>query len=308
MKRCISSCWLVSLICLCAPAGRAALRYDALGASDAVGVGASSPGANGQPNNGYVYRIATWLTARYPHWTLENRGVSGFTAPAIRDVELSPAILAQPDIVTVWAGGNDIRVSIQTLEPTSVLKARFEDAFTTILRRLRQETRACIVTANVPDFSRVPAAIFLTPLQLQLAHDDSLAVNESIARAAAAYGIPVVDLFSDPQSLDPGNFSADGFHPNDQGYLNMAALFEAVLHASAWRTVSGLGDVNGDGLINLADAASLLSLAAGMSPATDRQAVAGDVSPPGGDNALGMGDVVILARRAAGLVPDSDWW
>lgn len=292
---------------ICGPAASATLRYDALGASDAVGVGASTPGPDGQPNNGYVYRITTWLTTRYPHWTLENRGVEGLTAPEIRDQELSDAVLAQPQIVTVWSGGNDVLLSVLTPEPTSTLRARFEDAFTTILRRLRTETPAQIVTANLPDLSRVPAAIFLSPVGLQLAHNDCVALNESIGRVAALYGIPVVDLFSDPLSYVPANLSPDGFHPNDQGYLNLATLFEAALRAIAWRTVSGLGDVNGDGSISLADAATLLSLVAGTSQATDRQAVAGDASPPGGDNALGIGDAVVIARRAAGLVPDSDW-
>ncbi|HEY3413675.1 MAG TPA: GDSL-type esterase/lipase family protein [Armatimonadota bacterium] len=307
MQRYLAICWFACLFGLWAPAGGAALRYDALGASDAVGIGASSPGANGQPNNGYVYLLANWLTARYPHWTLENRGVEGLTAPEIRDQELNPAILAQPDIVTLWAGANDVRVSIQKQETTAVLQSGFELAYTTILSRLRGETHAFIVTANIPDLSLVPSAVFLTAPLRQLAHDDSLAVNQSIARVAAAYGVPVIDLFSDPTSYDPANFWVDGFHPNDQGYLILAMRFEAVLQAGAWRKVSGLGDVNGDGVIDIADAAALLSGIGGMSSASNRQAVAGDVAPPGGDGRIDITDAVFIARRVAGLVPDGDW-
>lgn len=292
---------LLSGVAALQPSSCASVRYDALGASDAVGVGASWPGAAGQPNNGYVYRIDTWLNGRYSNWVLENRGVEGFTAPEIRDGELDAAIAAQPAIVTVWAGGNDIRVSIQTSQTTAALTATFQDAYATILRRLRQETSAYIVTANLPDLSRIPSAILLTASQRQLAHDDSLAVNEVITQVATTYGVPVVEVYADPQSYLPANYWIDGFHPSDAGYLLLAGKFEALLQANAWRVVSGRGDVNGDGEVTVTDAVSLLAIVAGLSEATDRQAVAGDMAPAAGDNALGIEDAVGILRRVFGL-------
>lgn len=280
---------------------RADIRYDALGASDAVGTGATSPGANGQPNNGYVYRIDTWLTSRYNHWTLENRGVEGFTAPEIRDNELTPAIAAQPAVVTVWAGVNDIRVSLETFQTTAVLKAAFQDAYTTIIRRLRQETSAYIVTANVPDVSRMPFAVLLPASVRQLAHDDSVAVNDVISQVAVTYNVSVVDVYDDPDSYNSGNFYNDGFHPNDAGYLLLAGKFEGVLQANAWQIVSGRADVNGDGTVNAADAGAVLSIVAGLSTASDRQAVAGHLTTSGGGHTLRIEDAVSVLRLASGL-------
>jgi hypothetical protein len=40
--------------------------------------------------------------------------------------------------------------------------------------------------------------------------------------------VPVVDLMCDARSYQPGAYSADGFHPSDQGY---AYLAEAYLQA-----------------------------------------------------------------------------
>lgn len=293
---------LLALAFLCiASACPANVRYDALGASDAVGTGATSPGANAQPNNGYVYRIDSWLTSRYSHWTLENRGVEGFTAPEIRDVELNPAIAAQPAVVTVWAGVNDIRLSLQSFQTTSALKAAFQDAYTTVIRRLRQETSAYIVTANVPDVSRMPFAILLPASVRQLAHDDSVAVNDVITQVASTYNVPVVEVYADPDSYATANFYVDGFHPNDAGYLLLAGKFEAVLQANAWRIVSGRADVNGDGVVNAADAGALLAIFGGLSASSDRQAVAGDLSPSSGDNALRIDDAVATLRLLSGL-------
>jgi lysophospholipase L1-like esterase len=227
--------------------------------------------------------------------------VEGFTTPEIRDTELSPAVAAQPAVVTVWAGVNDIRVSLESLQTTAALKAGFQDAYTTILLRLRQETSAYIVTANVPDVSRMPFAILLPDSLRQLAHDDSLAVNEAIAQVAATYNVQVVDVYSDPDSYAAANFYVDGFHPNDAGYLLLAGKFESVLKANAWQIVSGHADVNGDGVVNAADAGALLSIVGGLSSASDRQVVAADLAPAAGDNGLRIEDAISILRLLSGL-------
>jgi lysophospholipase L1-like esterase len=284
---------------------RGAVRYTALGASDAVGVGSSAYPT--QPNGGYVFRISDWLQARYSPWTLHNLGVSGYTAPDIRDHTLAPAIADAPDMVTLWVGGDDIKDSVLQNESTEALKTRFEAAYTTIISRLRTETNATVVTANLPDLSRIPAAAWFPDSYKALATADTNALNEVIARVAAQYGVPVVDLFSLAASYDPANFSSDGFHPNDAGYAAMAEQFEAALKVNAWRRVSGLGDVNGDANITASDAVATLEIAAGLRPADDRQAVASDTFPAGGDGVVDISDALQTLRCSYGLVAGADW-
>ena len=41
--------------------------------------------------------------------------------------------------------------------------------------------------------------------------------------------VPVVDLMCDARSYQPGIYSSDGFHPNDQGYAYLAeVLLQAI--------------------------------------------------------------------------------
>lgn len=296
---------ILLLIVMCAAACHAAPRYTALGASDAIGTGSSK--APAMPNGGYVFLISDWLDARYAPWTLHNLGASGYTAPDIRDNTLDRAIADKPDIVTVWVGGNDVKNSFFAKEDTATLVARFQPAYTAILARLRNETDAFIVTANLPDFSRIPfASYFGTDLRAKL-KADSDALNEVITSVAAANNVPVVDLYADPASYDPANYSSDRFHPNDSGYAAMASQFETVLKDNAWRLVSGLGDVDGDGEQTAADAGATLQIAAGLLAPDDREAVAADTFPPGGDGAVSVEDAVHTLRRALGLVPAADW-
>jgi hypothetical protein len=210
-------------------------------------------------------------------------------------------------MVTLWVGGDDIKDSVLQNESTEALKTRFEAAYTTIISRLRTETNATVVTANLPDLSRIPAAAWFPDSYKALATADTNALNEVIARVAAQYGVPVVDLFSLAASYDPANFSSDGFHPNDAGYAAMAEQFEAALKVNAWRRVSGLGDVNGDANITASDAVATLEIAAGLRPADDRQAVASDTFPAGGDGVVDILDALQTLRRSYGLVAGADW-
>jgi len=220
IRRLVALAFALSFLCF-TPRMASAYTYTALGASDAVGVGASPM------TDGYVYLIANSLnTARPGSWTLINRGVSGYRAPDIENNTLQPAIADAPDVVTIFVGGDDVKDSVLTGESTASLIARFQPAYTDIINQLRTRTRALVITATIPDLSMVPVAAHLTPTQLALAHADSIAVNNVITSVAAANSVPVVDLFDNAGSYNPANFSSDGFHPNNTGYALLAQLFE----------------------------------------------------------------------------------
>lgn len=297
---------ILGIAFLAAASLRAAPRYAALGASDAVGVGASNynEADPAQPNNGYVYLIHGWMRARYPYWNLSNLGVSGATAPTIAADQLQPAILLNPDVVTVWAGGNDVKNSVLAGEETEALRARFELSFTSIIQRLRGETTAVVVVANLPDMSRLPVALLLSADVRKRAKASSIALNEVIAAVCAANAVPVVDVYGDPETYAWGNYSWDGFHPNDAGYEKLAAKFQAILRRDAWRVVSGLGDVDGDGEVGAQDVALALGSAGGLNALTDRAAVAADVIPNGGNGAATITDATLLLRRIHSIGTD----
>jgi hypothetical protein len=87
----------------------------------------------------------------------------------------------------------------------------------------------------------------------------------------------------------------------------MAAQFEDVLRANAWRLVSGLGDVNGDGVVDAGDTVATLQIVGGLIAADDRQSVAADTAPAGGDSSTDIADALQTLRRVYNLAPDAEW-
>src|SRR5262245_50100030 len=75
--------------------------YAALGASDAVGIGASPV------SEGYVYLLSRRLSAPRHGTNLHNFGVLGAQADQIAGAPLEQAIAVDPDVVTLWTGSND---------------------------------------------------------------------------------------------------------------------------------------------------------------------------------------------------------
>ena len=87
----------------CAGGGPGRISYLAVGASDAAGVGAVPP------TQGYTYRIRNELDERVDEVPFVNLGLPGADVAAIeRAVEGVLATDREPDLVTLWAGPNDV--------------------------------------------------------------------------------------------------------------------------------------------------------------------------------------------------------
>ena len=112
--------------------------YVALGASDAVGVGATDPNTEG-----YVPRII----ARLPKGTsfALNLGVDGILERDALAQELPEALTARPTVMTVWLVGNDFRGCTPLAQYTADLA--------TLLTQLHDRTSAQIFVANTPDMA-----------------------------------------------------------------------------------------------------------------------------------------------------------
>ncbi|MFC6344743.1 SGNH/GDSL hydrolase family protein, partial [Nocardioides hankookensis] len=92
-------------------------RYVAIGDSFTEGVGDPDPA---RPNGlrGWADRVAEVLGSAGGDFGYANLAIRGRKLPAILDEQLEPAIALAPDLVTVYAGANDIlrpRVDIDTI-------------------------------------------------------------------------------------------------------------------------------------------------------------------------------------------------
>jgi acyl-CoA thioesterase I len=206
------------------PTARPQVIYVAMGASDAVGVGANDPNTQG-----YV----PILISRLPKGAEAlNYGISGILLHDALAWELPQAIAAQPTLVTVWMVGNDFR------DCTPL--AQYIADLDTLLGQLQQRTHARIFVANTPDMSLLPyfrqgapggGACVARATTAQV-HALVLAWNAAIDPIVARHGDVLVDLYNSDLAQHPEYISAqDGFHPSTQGYEQLANLFWAQIVA-----------------------------------------------------------------------------
>jgi acyl-CoA thioesterase I len=193
------------------------LKYVAIGASDAVGVGASDPTKGSWPA-----LVAARLPAGSPPYT--NLGVSGSLALQAVTQQLPGAIAQRPNLVSVWLAVNDLNA---TIEPAS-----FAESLGQIVDGLVQKTSATIFVGDVPDLRAVPVYAGTDKARLLAGIQ---AYNDSIAAIAARNPgrVKVVDLFTGSAALvSTGTVSQDGFHPSDEGYQLIAERFASAMRAN----------------------------------------------------------------------------
>ena len=191
------------------------LTYVALGASDAVGVGATQP-----ESEGWVPRFGASLG---PDTRIINLGVSGSTLAQALQEQLPPALDAQPDVVTVWLAVNDLNARTPLDSYTADLDS--------LLGQL-QPLGARVLVGNVPDLAAVAAYRGIDPEPLRAEVDRW---NAAIAGAVQRHGAQLVDLHATWQEIGqhPEYLASDGFHPSTEGYARLAELFEAAYAGGA---------------------------------------------------------------------------
>ena len=183
------------------------LTYVAIGASDTVGVGATTPESESWPAD-------LWRQLP-PGSQLVNLGVSGALLHQALDQQAPVAVDMQPDLITVWLSVNDYIGRVQLDQYATDLDA--------LLGQLRGQTHAVILVGNVPDLSVLPIAA-----RLDLRDVDRW--NATIADVAARHDVTVVDLHDIYQEVaaHPEYISSDGFHPSSSGYRRLSELFYGV--------------------------------------------------------------------------------
>ena len=242
-----------------APAANAPVRYTAIGASDAVGVGASVsclPFAPCENGTGYVPLLARRVGASR-EVTLTNLGIPGAVlSPTIyqiaqangRDLPANfvdrelPFVPTNSTLITIFGGGNDTNALADAIDRGAAgndLRGYIANqvrAFGADYDRLVRGARsrapeAFIIVVNVPNMAGLPYAANYSVSRRQVLQAIAVGFAREANRQAGA-GVVVLDVLCDPQVYDRGRFSSDGFHPNDAGYAYLADRLLAIVNGA----------------------------------------------------------------------------
>ena len=178
------------------------IKYLALGDSTGAGVGAR--------DGGYVARLFKRIVALRPGSEVTNLCISGATTGDVLRTQLERGIRSDPHLITLGIGINDIGHGV-SLE-------QFSKNYEELLSRLRTDTKAAIVVTNIPDISSAPR---IPPSMRQEYRQEIVAFNQKLGEIASRHQVSLFDIYAvthQQLASHPEFFSADGFHPSDEGY------------------------------------------------------------------------------------------
>lgn len=199
--------------------------YVAVGASDAVGVGARRPRREAWPR--LLHRLAFGADTRFV-----NLGVSGATvASALAGQVPKAERLGPADVVTVWLVVNDVVAGVDV--------ATYEARLDELVGRLRR-CSATVLVGNCPYLDRLPAYLMWRAVGVLPEPEEGNRIvdgyNEAIARVVAGQDAVLVDLRSEGLAarragIEPSLIARDGFHPSTAGHRALADAFARALPA-----------------------------------------------------------------------------
>lgn len=186
-------------------------RYVAIGDSSTEGL--VDPDGHGG-HRGWADRLAQHLAdGQAEPLDYANLAVRGLRTAEVRATQLEPALALGPDLVSVFAGVNDV---LGLRCDFGALEADLEAMFAATRAR-----GATVVTFTMPD----PGAI--NPLARRLRPRVSR-LDAIICSAAERHGVLVVDFAAFPVTVDPRLWCPDRLHNSARGH-------ELVAAGLAWR-------------------------------------------------------------------------
>ncbi|MBB4683531.1 SGNH/GDSL hydrolase family protein [Amycolatopsis jiangsuensis] len=187
-------------------------RLVCLGDSFTEGVGDDDPAA---PNGvrGWADRVASVLAGVEPGFRYANLAVRGKLLPQVLAEQLEPALAMEPDLVTLYAGGNDL---MRPKADIDALTGSYERA----VSRLRGAGARVVLFTGVDG---VEDALFRT-IRGRVA-----IYNEHVRGIAARHGALLVDMWAMRQLRDRRLWSADRLHLNALGHNEIAIALLDVL-------------------------------------------------------------------------------
>ncbi|MEQ1757063.1 MAG: SGNH/GDSL hydrolase family protein [Vicinamibacterales bacterium] len=246
------------------------VRYAALGASDANGVGSSAPCVpftaceNGA---GYVPSLARLLrTGR--EVTLVNLGIpAAVLSPTIyelgrrygREIPANfierelPFVPGDSTLITVLGGPNDVNALGDAVSQGAAgndLKGYLDAqirAFGSDYDRLVQGLRsrapnATVILINVPNMAGLPYSAGY-PLQArQVLQYISVGFSREVNRQGGSR-VLIADAMCDAQIYASSGFASDGFHPNDSGHSYLAQRLLSIVNTGVGGAASSCGQM-----------------------------------------------------------------
>jgi lysophospholipase L1-like esterase len=204
--------------------GAGVITVVALGDSTTAGTpGFKSPLEAPPDGAGHVEsQYAYWLTKAHPDWRVLNRGVNGERSDEIRARFARDVVSAEPDVVVIIAGVNDIYQGRRAEAVERELEAMYDAARAAAIRAVA----GTIVPYNTatPEQNAAMRAVNRWIRDYVEGHDG---VTFSDTRAAVAA----------PGSPDRLLSSPDDLHPSPDGYRQMALAIEPAIA----RLVAGSG-------------------------------------------------------------------
>ena len=238
-------------------------RYVALGDSFTEGVGDHDPT---RPNGvrGWADRVAEVLATRTDDFGYANLAIRGRKLPAVLAEQLEPALALEPDLVTLYAGGNDIlrpKVDVDALMvgydeavgrlratgATVVLFTGFDLGFAPVFRHLRG--RVAVYNEMVREVADVHGARLLDYWRLREYRDDRLWDVDRMHMSSLGHtrmAAAVLDLLAVPHELAVPELAPQDLP--DPKQRRAADLAWAKAHLAPWLRRRLTGTSSGDGL------------------------------------------------------------
>ena len=187
------------------------MKFLALGDSFTEGVGDNDPLRPNQ-SRGWADRVAEVLCAR-GDWQYANLAIRGKKISQVINQQLEPGLALAPDLVSIYAGGNDIlrpKVDINSLmNGYAGMVRRFTEAGSRVLLFTGFDT------AESPLFSRTRPRTAL--------------YNELVRTIADEHAAMVADYWRWREFSDPRLWATDRLHMNELGHTLMARKVLGVL-------------------------------------------------------------------------------
>jgi lysophospholipase L1-like esterase len=243
-----------------APPSGSALIYSAVGASDVLGIGSTTPcflfeDCNG---TGYVWVAARQLRSQSYTVTVGNLGIpaavisrtfqdlgaqNGRTVGGNLIEQEMPFVSRNADFVTVFTGANDVNTITAALgngaggsDPAAYIDqkvATFAADYATLVNGIRgRATQARIIVLNLPNMAGLPFLATASLAQKQAAQRASVRMTTTAINTMQ--GVSVIDLMCDARLYQSSYYSSDGFHPNDAGYAILGAEVVKALTSSSY--------------------------------------------------------------------------
>jgi lysophospholipase L1-like esterase len=184
-------------------------HYVAIGDSLSEGLGDPVHGAE---LGGWATCLARWLQAVTPSMRYTNLAVRGHTASNALADQLRPAVTTQPDLVSIFIGGNDV-----LLRP-AFDERRFADELDQLTAPFAGPD-ITIVLSTLPDLTA--CSPLLPPLRGALRRR-IVSANEVIKAVSTEYQTLLLDAWADPRTRRHGMWSIDRIHPSCNGHRLIA--------------------------------------------------------------------------------------